>query len=110
MELSLDDRNGVRVVDLRGSFDSSSAAEVHRQIIQHVSTSESIIMDMTQVDYMSSAGIRTLLLLYRTFKNSGGEVILVGLSEEIKDVLSLTGFLEFFHVRRTLEVALEAIQ
>ena len=46
--------------------------------------------------YMSSAGLRMLLVIYRTIVGQGGKVVLVGLSEELQDTMALTGFLDFF--------------
>ena len=45
---------------------------------------------------MSSAGLRMMLLIYRQVIGGGGRVVLVGLSEDIKDTMSVTGFLDFF--------------
>jgi anti-sigma B factor antagonist len=55
-----------------------------------------ILLDMSSVIYMSSAGLRTLLLLYRQIRDNVGEVIISGLGDEVRDVMALTGFLDFF--------------
>jgi anti-sigma B factor antagonist len=53
---------------------------------------------MAGVDYMSSAGLRLLLLVYREFAAKKGKLVLVGLSPDIRAVMSHTGFLSFFKV------------
>jgi anti-sigma B factor antagonist len=58
---------------------------------------------------MSSSGLRMLLVTYRMITGKSGMVILVGLSEEIRDTMSLTGFLDFFTYLPTLDDALKAI-
>jgi anti-sigma B factor antagonist len=55
-----------------------------------------MILDLSKVDYLSSAGLRLLLLLYREFAAKKGKVVLLGVSEEIRTVMSHTGFLNFF--------------
>jgi len=59
---------------------------------------------------MSSAGLRMMLLIYRHATASNGKVALVGLSEQISDTMSATGFLTFFVVCSTIEQAREAIK
>ena len=65
-----------------------------------------LILDMTQVSFMSSAGLRMLLVLYRTVRGRGGKILLVGLSEDLRNTMSLTGFLDLFHHHPTLEAGL----
>jgi anti-sigma B factor antagonist len=59
---------------------------------------------------MSSAGLRTLLVLQRkaaekTIEEQNIQIILVGLSEEIRDTMAITGFLDFFTVCETIDEA-----
>ena len=69
-----------------------------------------LVMDMSGVTFMSSAGLRMLLLLYRQVRANDGRVALVGLSEAIRDTMSITGFLGFFKVYDTVEDALGALK
>ncbi len=59
-----------------------------------------------RVSFMSSAGLRMLLVLYRTIRGRGGKILLVGLSEDLRSTMSLTGFLDLFHHHPTLEAGL----
>jgi anti-sigma B factor antagonist len=69
-----------------------------------------IILEMTQVPYMSSAGLRVLLAVYRQMTAQNGQVVLVGLVEEIKDTMSVTGFLDFFTTADSLEEAFAVLK
>jgi anti-sigma B factor antagonist len=64
---------------------------------------------MSKVPYMSSAGLRTLLSLYRQTTKEEGKLVLVGLSEELVDTMSVTGFLDFFIAKTTQEEGLAAL-
>ena len=57
---------------------------------------------MSRVSYMSSAGLRMLLASYRAIAGKGGTVLLAGLSEDLSDTMSLTGFLSFFKTSATV--------
>ena len=65
---------------------------------------------MTKVNYMSSAGLRTLLLIYRQSTSQSVKIALVGVSEEVKDVMTMTGFVKFFALCDTLEAGLAAVK
>ncbi len=110
MEVDVTETNNVKIITLQGDMNSETAEKVHNILNSHVVGSERVVLDMTDVTYMSSAGIRTLLLLYRSFKNNNGKVVLVGLSEDLQDTLSLTGFLEFFNTQPTLDDGIEALK
>ena len=58
---------------------------------------------------MSSAGLRMLLQLHRQTSSTGGRIILAGLSEELVDTMSATGFLASFSTYETVEAALAAL-
>ena len=68
-----------------------------------------LLLDMSQVPFMSSAGLRLLLLLYRQITGQGGKVVLVGVSEDIQDTMSATGFLAFFTLQSTVDAGLETL-
>jgi len=83
---------------------------VQDQIIPMTIDVKKLILDLSKVDYMSSAGLRVLLLLYRQVASQKGQIILVGLSPSILDTMSVTGFLKFFMVMDEIEAAMTALQ
>jgi anti-sigma B factor antagonist len=105
MEININTIDSLQIVTLDGEIDSSVASEVTEKIVPLVTEKAKIILDMTAVAYMSSAGLRTLLSIHRQASNSDVPLILVGLSEEIKDTMSVTGFLNFFTVSKSVEDA-----
>jgi anti-sigma B factor antagonist len=100
----------VTIVELIGDIDGSTAPKVQEHVQPLAASGGRILMDLTQVPYMSSAGLRMLLSVYRQISGKNGQVILVGLSEEIRDTMSITGFLDFFTTRDTLDSGLEALK
>jgi anti-sigma B factor antagonist len=109
MDITIDDKKDVKVVRLVGDLDANSAPEAQAQIVPLAGSGAKIILDMSKVPYMSSAGLRMLLVLYRSIAGSGGKVVLVGLSNDIEDTMQLTGFLEFFDHYATLDEGIVAL-
>jgi anti-sigma B factor antagonist len=97
----------VNVVKLVGDLDGSNAANVQAQIMPLAVENVKMILDMSGVAYMSSAGLRVLLVMYRTINSKSGKVVLVGLSEDIRDTMAMTGFLDFFTYLETMDDGLK---
>ncbi len=97
-------------VQLAGDIDGSSAPAAQAKILPLAGTNAKILLDMTGVAYMSSAGLRMLLSTYRQLSSKGGKMVLVGLSEDIQDTMSVTGFLKFFTVCTTPEQGIETLR
>ena len=55
-------------------------------------TNPKILIDFTDVDFVTSAGLRALLLLVKKAKATGGVFALCGVNEQVREVLDITGF------------------
>lgn len=96
MEVSKRTVGDVIVVEIDGEIDGSTAPAAQAEIVPLAQDGAKIVIDMSGVGYMSSAGLRMLLVVYRTVSGQGTTVALSGLSQDLEDTMSLTGFLDFF--------------
>ncbi len=110
MEINISNIDSVQIATLDGDIDASVAPEVSEKILPLATENGKIIVDMTKVPYMSSAGLRTLLSMYRQVSANQAKLILVGLSEDIKDTMSVTGFLDFFEVSESVDEAIAKLK
>ncbi len=106
MEINLKNQQDVCIAELTGDLDGQTSSRVEEKLLPLLTPQSKIILDLTEVEYMSSAGLRVLLNLYKQANNQGGKIILIGLSEDVKDVMEVTGFLKFFTLSNNLETAL----
>lgn len=97
---------GVVRVELEGSIDGKTAPQIREELSAALQQVQKLIIDMSRVDYLSSAGLRLLLLLYREITARNGKLVLLRVSPEIRTVMSHTGFLSFFTLADTQEEAL----
>jgi anti-anti-sigma factor len=65
-----------------------------------------MVLDMAQVSYLSSAGLRTLADVVTRNREAGGDLKLVALSRKVLRVLRIIGFDRFFALYDTLEAAI----
>jgi anti-sigma B factor antagonist len=102
--------DSVTVLSLVGDLDSRSAPAAQEQILPSLPANRQILLDLTGVPFVSSAGLRTMLLIYRQAQCLDSTVALVGLSTELMSVLAATGFLAFFVVADSIPAGVEALR
>jgi anti-sigma B factor antagonist len=100
----------VHVAELSGELDANTSPVAQQAILPLAVVGAKIVLDMTHVTFMSSAGLRLLLSTYRHVLAQNGVVALAGLSEDLEDTMSMTGFLTFFSVHDTADHAVLALQ
>ena len=109
MEINQEEVGNATVFTIEGDIDGNTAPDAQAQIMPLASPDAKIAVDMSGVAYMSSAGLRMLLVIYRTIMGQGGKVVLVGLSEELQDTMTLTGFMDFFDHYDNLDAGVAAL-
>lgn len=96
----------VRVVDgaptariaLSGRLDTVSAPAFQEQALSLVADATTFVLDCSELSYLSSAGLRTLLLIHKRLMAKGARLTLDGVVPSVRDVLDLTGFSGIFDV------------
>jgi anti-sigma B factor antagonist len=106
MDISSKKIGDVIVVQLGGELTAQTAGPTQEKVLQLAEPEARMVLDMTGVPFMSSAGLRMLLVLYRTIGGRGGKILLVGLTDDLQNTMSLTGFLDLFRHHPTLEAGL----
>ena len=110
MEINITPLDQIQVIAVSGDIDASTAPTAQQEILPIAQKGDPILLDLTEVEYMSSAGLRVLLSVYRQVTAKDIPFVLVGLSEELQDTMSVTGFLDFFTICDTREAGLEQLQ
>lgn len=98
----------VTVITFDGSLDSDTAVAVQADLERLVPDTGTAVLDLSSMDYMSSVGLRVLLLAHRRAQSSGARIVLAGLHPDVREVMSATGFLSFFDVVDTVEAEVPA--
>jgi anti-sigma B factor antagonist len=110
MEINVKASDQIAIVEISGDIDSKTVQQVQEQLMAVLQYALQVILDVREVKYMSSSGLRLMLIIHRQLSSNQGSLILVGLSEEIKETMSATGFLHFFVLRDTVEAGLAALR
>jgi anti-sigma B factor antagonist len=88
------------LVSVTGRIDSATAPQLAQALDALIKNNKfKIVLDMSGVEYMSSAGLRTLLATQRQCRRyNRGEVALAAVPQNIKDTLELAGFTDIFKI------------
>lgn len=99
----------VRVFDLTGRLDAVSTTAAIAQVRAAVSAgTRNVLLDMSRVTFMSSSGLRALLLVRKDLIGQGGELRLCELQPQVFEVFAITGFTQVFAIHRTRDDAMAA--
>ena len=77
-------------------LDSFNSEEVQKGILDLLEQGGSVVLDMTACKYISSSGLRVLLYTKKVAASKGQKLYLKGVSDEVKDIMDVTGFKNFF--------------
>ena len=111
MEFRIEAVENVTVVRLKGSFDRSARGNVEIELLSLVSYGSKLLIDLSEVEYISSAGLHLLLDIYRRCEQQNAHMVLIGPSDPIRNVLIMTGFApDRLPIFTTLEEGLSALQ
>ena len=100
MEISIVESKETMTARLVGRLDTPAAVEVSREVqplLDHAG--DTLILDCSELTYISSSGLRIFLTLRKAAAAAGGQVVIEGLSNEIRQVFMMTGFLQLFEIR-----------
>ena len=99
MEINKSTIKGWLVIEVKGQVDSKTVVDLRDYLDQNIIGDLPIALDLTEVPFMSSAGLRTLLTLNRKTQDMNIKLCLVGVIEEISETMNVTGFLQYFTIQ-----------
>jgi anti-anti-sigma factor len=109
MELTMNENNGIKVINLKGHLDGNTSPKVQEEIMPIIQSGTKIVINMADCDYVSSAGLRLLLVIAKTLKSKGGKGVISGLLPEVKDVMEMTGFDRMYENYSSVDDAIKAL-
>lgn len=99
MEVKINKENNVSTVQLIGRLDTPASQEVSEQLEPLMAdASGTIVLDCTEMSYISSSGLRIFLSLRKAAASQGGKIIVKNITDDIRQVFMMTGFLNLFEI------------
>ncbi len=108
MEVIEKRQDGVVILSLKGRLDSNTSGDFEKKLLGMVHQGETrLVLDFSELDYISSAGLRVLLKAVKELKRSEGHLCVFAVKDYIREIFSLSGFLSFLPTHSTLEESLQ---
>lgn len=95
MQLKMVNRGESAEVLMIGRLDVNSASEVERNLLEVAKRFQEVILNLEQLEYISSAGLRSLRSLYIALSQKGGRMRAINVPKPIMDIFEVTGFAFF---------------
>lgn len=111
MEIKVDKVDGQIVIALSGRIDSTAAVEFEEKLIEVIDSGSNVmIVNFLHVQFISSAGLRVLLLAAKKVKPYGGKLILCDMSKDVREVFDISGFSSIFDIQDNVAKAVASLK
>ena len=110
VEYNRNDSQGVAVIALKGRLDSANAGELEKGLADlFTQPGQKAVVDMEKLDYISSAGLRVVLMLAKRARQTGGRLLLSCMAPSVREVFEISGFLKIIEFASTTDAAVTAL-
>lgn len=111
MEISEKTVGNVNIISLSGRLDAYAANDVERKLdSQLVADQACLVVNLTQLEYISSSGLRVLLAALKKARKQQGDVRLACLQPYVREVFDIAGFTQLFQIFDKEEDALNSFK
>ncbi len=108
MEFTVDEFGDVRAVRITGNLDTQTSTVAQEQLTQLIDNGATkILVDFEDLNYISSSGLRMLLVAHRRLEGPGGQLGICNPQTLVGEVFDTSGFLDIFSVYGSQAEALD---
>ena len=109
MNISESKQGTVTILKVQGKLDAASSPELDKRLASLVeSGTRQIALDLTGMEYVSSAGLRVFLSAAKRLKQAQGKLALANLSTQVQQIFDIAGFESILPVLKTVNEAVTA--
>ena len=109
MEIIQEKVNDVAIVEIKGRLDVTTASDLEQVFTKLLSENQNkVLVECRELEYISSAGLRVLLNAAKQYNKVSGQIMLAGLSQNVKQVFEIYGFTSICPIYATRDEALKA--
>ena len=111
MNIHEERNDGVLIIGLEGRLDATSSKMFEEKTLATIDAGETrLVIDLSQLDYVSSAGLRVFLLASKRLNPAGGKLVLCSLQEPVKEVFEIVGFFSVLSILGSKDEALKSFR
>jgi len=107
LEISEEKARGILILHVKGRLDALSSPKAEKIVFGCINDGHhKLLLDFSQMEYLSSAGMRMLLSTSKKLKSSTGKLVLCAVTPNVMDVLKMSGFDRVLEIAKSQEEAL----
>ena len=110
LEIDISEVPPVQVVTLRGRLDSAGAPSFETCMNQLTGSAQHIVLDCSDLRYVSSVGLGLFVASAKVLQAKGGELCFASLTQQVRSVFEMVGFLGLFPVHPSVSESLRYIE
>jgi len=103
MTFPVEEKKGFSVVSLTGEVDLNNSPDARKVILNNLKKLKHVMVDMSQVEYIDSSGVASLVEGFQYARSNNLEFGLIGVSEAAMNVLRLARLDQVFHIYDSLD-------
>ena len=92
MEVKFNKQDSNLTVVISGNIDTVTAPELDAKLQENIAGVKDLVLDFAAVDYISSAGLRVILMANQQLEDADGNMTVKNVNEDVRDVFEMTGF------------------
>ena len=85
-------RDGEGELKLTGRLDAGNAPAAEEHVLEAAKRFDTLILNMENVEYVSSAGLRVIKRAHTIMRRKGGTLLLKGVTKQVMEIFEITGF------------------
>jgi anti-sigma B factor antagonist/stage II sporulation protein AA (anti-sigma F factor antagonist) len=110
MDVQIEQKGDIVVLRVEGRLDAASSPQLEDKLNSIIAAGYfKILLNLTNVDYLSSAGMRLLLSISKKLKHLEGKIVACGLNNEVLEVIKMAGFQQVLQLYPNEEDALNKL-
>jgi anti-sigma B factor antagonist len=108
MNIHTEQNGEIQVLKFEGNLDTNTSPKAQDALDKACEAGSKVLVDFSNLDYVSSAGLRVLLMTAKKLKSQSGQFHICNLNETVQEVFEISGFSSIFNVFGDHEAALAA--
>jgi anti-anti-sigma factor len=98
MQIQVKEENGTKIIAVEGKIDTTTAPEFEKKLLEELATVKSLRIDLENVVYVSSAGLRAFLNGQKYANKNGVDMSIFNVADSVIEVFEMTGFIDILTV------------
>lgn len=101
MQIKTDVNNRKLVISLSGRLDTITSPQLEEEINRYsLDETETVILNAKELEYISSAGLRLVLMLHKKMAKQGGQLKLINVNDMVMEIFDMIGMSDFLDIEK----------